>query len=112
MEELKSLAQRALDGDDVLEAVELFEFSGDEDAHDDAFQEKLERQFEAKFDDACDVLAGELGEPSRTGSADDDAIPLCGVFRFALWEKAGRGVYLAAAHEDRECPFLILIGNV
>ena len=48
------------------------------------------------------------------GGGDDghSVVPLCGVFRFAVWERDGRHLYLAAAHEDRELPYLLVMGTV
>jgi hypothetical protein len=43
---------------------------------------------------------------------DDDLIPLNGVFRFAEWEVDGKKIFAAAAHEDRELPYLLVLGTV
>jgi len=79
-------------------------------AHDDALQERLDTDFTVAFDEARSQLAAVFGPPVRVGE-DDEIVPLCGVFRFAVWSVGDREMWLAAAHEDRECPFLLLLGT-
>ena len=56
-------------------------------------------------------LAKEFGPPSRIGKADDEFIPLGGVFRFAIWEVGDSQLFVAASHEDRGVPILLMIGT-
>jgi hypothetical protein len=98
-------------GDETLEELLIHEIRDDEEAHDDAAQDRLERDFVAAFDEALRRLRSAFGEPLRLGDEDDDVIPLCGVFRWAVWEPGGKTLFLAAAHEDREVPYLLMLGT-
>jgi hypothetical protein len=99
-------------GSGSLKELLVYSFRDDVEAYDDELQARVERDFVAAFDTAVADLTTEFGEPTRRGSADDSPIPLCGVFRFAVWAAEGHEWYLAAAHEDREMPYLLLVGIV
>jgi hypothetical protein len=86
-------------------------FEDEDSGHDDALQDRLGADFAAAFDKARSELAAEFGPPARAGEDDDETVPLCGVFRFAVWSMSDREMWLAAAHEDRECPFLLVLGT-
>ena len=106
------LARELLDGDgDGLEDLRVEEFPDDEAAHDDERHEKLHEEFAAEFDRVQAELAGAFGAPSRTGTEDDEVIPLNGVFRFAVWEVEGKPLFAAAAHEDRDVPIMLMLGT-
>jgi hypothetical protein len=98
-------------GPGELEELRVQEFSDDEAAHDDALHENLHAEFSADFNGVRAELARTYGEPLRTGTGDDDLIPLNGVFRFALWEVGDIVLFAAAAHEDRGCPMLLMLGT-
>ncbi|MCC6698033.1 MAG: hypothetical protein IT365_20595 [Candidatus Hydrogenedentes bacterium] len=89
--------------------VHMFELDGDEE--DDDLHEQLHAEFSAEFERVQSELAAELGAPVRTGDDDDDAIPLNGVFRFAIWQANGKSLFVAAAHEDRDCPVILILGT-
>jgi len=93
-----------------LEELRLRAFSNDEDAHDGITIERLRAEFISDVASMQSELSASFGEPSRAGTDDDQDIPLCGVFRFAVWRIEGRALYVAAAHEDRECPILLMLG--
>jgi hypothetical protein len=94
-----------------LEELRVQEIPDDEAAHDDGLHERLHAEFSADFDRVQAELARIYGEPLRTGAGDDDLIPLNGVFRFALWEVSDMVLFAAAAHEDRDCPMLLMLGT-
>lgn len=96
---------------DSLETLEVRPFAREVDAHDDRFQQALTEEFESKFETVKIGLIQEYGQPSRTGDAKDKNIPLNGVIRFAVWEFGSKSLFLAAAHEDRECPFVMMMGT-
>jgi hypothetical protein len=107
-----SLARDLVDrGSGGLEELRVQDFPDDESAHDDALHEKLHAEFSADFDRVEAELARTYGRPLRTGAGDDDLIPLNGVFRFALWEVGDTLLFAAAAHEDRGCPLLLILGT-
>jgi hypothetical protein len=105
------LARELLDGGaDELRELRIHEFEDDSQAHDEALQAKITKEFAAQFDQAQRDLTKKFGEPIRTGITDDPGIPLTGVFRCAVWGVDGRELFLAAAHEDRETPVLLMMG--
>jgi hypothetical protein len=107
-----TLATDLLEGDaGGLEELRIHEFSDDEEAHDDQAIEKLYADFSAEFDCVEAALTKKYGKPSRTGKEDDDAIPLNGVFRFAIWPAHAKQLFAAAAHEDRGVPILLMLGT-
>jgi len=106
------LAQSLLQSnDDTLEEIRMHEFDSDESAHDDALQERLLTEFEADFAKLQAELESRFGRPTEIGEQDHEEIPLAGVFRFATWEVSDKLLFAAATHEDRELPFLLLIGT-
>ena len=94
-----------------LEELRIHEFEDDDSANDDALLEKFYQDFAKDFDKVQAELSKQYGEPSRTGKADDDAIPLNGVFRFAIWSVNDKQLFAVAAHEDRGVPILLMLGT-
>ncbi len=93
--------------------VHLFEdYEDDEEALDDAAMEKLYADFANDFEQAETALAGVFGVPSRTGTEDDESIPLNGVNRFAIWQTGNAELFLTFAHEGHGLPLLLMIGTV
>jgi hypothetical protein len=86
------------------------EFKDDVEAHDDKLQEQLERDFIAAFVESVEDLTDEYGPPARLGEEGDDSVQIGGVFRFAIWRIRDNELWLAAAHEDRELPYVLLMG--
>lgn len=108
----KSLAQELLEGEPgEMEELRIHEFTDDESAHDDEQTQKLYADFTAELERAQKELTSVYGEPSRTGESDDEIIPLNGVFRFAVWEAGDSQLFVAASHEDRGVPILLMIGT-
>jgi hypothetical protein len=83
----------------------------DEEAHDDDAIDKLYEDFSSEFDRVVTALSKECGKPSRKGKEDDEIIPLNGVFRFAIWSVDDKLLFVAAAHEDRGVPILLMLGT-
>lgn len=103
----KLLAEKA----ESLEELRIYVFEDDAAAHDDELQEQLETEFAGHFDLAKQELTASFGTPLRIGNGDSEWIPLNGVFRFAVWQIAGKFLWCTAAHEDRELPFLLMLGT-
>lgn len=94
-----------------MDAVRIHEFELDGDEHDDDATEQLHESFHADFDTAMATLAKTYGQPTRSKSdSDDDAIPLCGLCRFAVWDTDDGRFFLAVSHEDRGTPILLMVG--
>ena len=107
-----SLAREVLEGDaGALEELRIHEFTDDEEAHDDEAVEQLYADFSSEFAGVVAVLSKQYGKPSRTGNDDDEDIPLNGVFRFAVWPVGDKQLFVAAAHEDRGVPVLLMLGT-
>jgi hypothetical protein len=107
-----ALASELLEGDPGgLEELRIHEFADDEEAHDNEAIDKLYEEFSSEFDRAVTALSKKYGKPSRTGKEDDEAIPLNGVFRFAVWSVGEKQMFVAAAHEDRGVPILLMLGR-
>jgi hypothetical protein len=96
-------------GETELADIRVFVFEND-GAHDDGLQEQIRKEFIAAFDAAQLELTNEFGPAARIGDIDVNVIPLSGILRFAIWEVNGNQLYIAAAHEDRECPLLLMLG--
>ena len=90
--------------------VHMFELDGDE--HDDEMVVQLYKEFSTDFDRVQEELSTAFGPPERTGIEDDSAIPLNGVFRFAIWKIERKTLFAAAAHEDRGLPVILMLGTV
>lgn len=106
-----ALARQFLASDkDSLEDLRIHQFESDEEAHDDSAIDGLQAAFVSDFERVKSELASIYGEALRAGNDHDEDIPLSGVFRFVIWSIEGRLLYLAVAHEDRECPILLMIG--
>lgn len=102
------LLQREAGG---IEELRVHAFADDVSAHDDDQIQHLYADFSATFDRVCRELVGLYGRPSSVGEEDDELIPLCGVFRFALWNLGGRTLFAAATHEDRGVPIVLVLGT-
>ncbi len=96
---------------DTLKILYEHDCDGDEEAHDDELIEEVYDDYSSRCDRAIAIISKRHGKPMRTGGEDDDAIPANGVFRFGLWSIEGRGVFVAATHEDRELPVLLIAGT-
>ena len=94
-----------------LEELRIHEFEDDASANDEESLEKLYEDFAKDFDQVQAELSRQYGPPSRTGKADDDAIPLNGVFRFAIWTVEDKQLFAVAAHEDYGVPILLMLGT-
>ena len=107
-----TLASELLESDvGALEELRIHEFKDDEEAHDDEAVERLYADFASEFDRVEAALSKQYGKPSRTGKEDDEVIPLNGVFRFSIWPVADKQLFLAAAHEDRGVPIMLVLGT-
>ncbi|MFO0797423.1 MAG: hypothetical protein U0804_08080 [Gemmataceae bacterium] len=107
-----ALARKLLDsGSGGLEELRVHVFDDDLAAHDDVAIESLTADFVVEFDRCVVELSQVYGAPQRLGTEDDDAVPLNGVFRFAVWTVGNQELFAAAAHEDRELPILLMLGT-
>jgi hypothetical protein len=107
------LAKRCLGSPGNIEILRIYQFDDDEEAQDDEKQENLQREFEAAFFEAVKRLETEFGEARIAESEDEiEAVPHSGVFCAAFWVIDNVTLVVAAAHEDRETPYLIIIDTI
>jgi hypothetical protein len=107
-----ALARELLDSDPGgLEKLRVHVFDDDVELHDNTTLEKLYAEFAEEFDRCVAELSKQYGTPDRQGEEDDDVVPLNGVFRFAVWVVGDQQLFVAAAHEDREVPVLLMVGT-
>lgn len=94
-----------------MELLLMYSFEGDVDAHDDDLQDRLEISFKNEWSSCVAVIEKEYG-PASIGTTCDrtDFVPLNGVGGVASWRIAGRRLWVAYAHEDREIPWLLMVG--
>ena len=94
-----------------LAVLRLRQFKDDVEAHDDVLQEKLADEFDEACLSAIRTLESEFGPSSEIDCENDDVpLPLCGFFRAAVWDVGGKQLCVGVAHEDRECPYLLVLG--
>jgi hypothetical protein len=104
-------ARRLLRGKkNACEEIEERTFSHDKEAHDDELQERLEQSFAKKLKSFRKKLSTVFQEPTETGTDNHCDIPLNGILEYAIWKVSGKSLYLATVHEDRELPWLIVLG--
>ncbi|MBN2291527.1 MAG: hypothetical protein JXM70_03820 [Pirellulales bacterium] len=97
-------------GDGAMDALRMHEFEMDGDEHDDDAVDLLHQDFRKDFDAATRVLTAEYGDPSHSGTDDDESIPLTGIEVFNIWNTGNQGLFLAISHEDRGAPILLMLG--
>lgn len=93
-----------------MDAIRIHAFELDGDEHDDDAIEKLHVDFKNDFDIAAVALSYKYGPPVKSGTDDDDAIPLTGIMHFSIWRTDDVGLFLAISHEDRGTPILLMLG--
>ena len=108
----RKLANKVLrDGPGGLEEIRVHVFADDEAAHDNDRVEELYSEFGVDFERVQCELSSIYGQPTWAGCEDHDDIPMNGVFHFAMWKIGDQMLFVAAAHEDREVPILLMIGT-
>jgi hypothetical protein len=115
MTQTVELAKACIASGTDIEVFKLYRFTGGLEAHDDRVQEQLERDFQHAFSQAHSELEAAFGCATTLDLDDDDdahLVPLCGVFAAASWSIGKTRLYLAAAHEDRETPFILAMGVI
>ena len=98
-----------------LEPLLVYVFEdGNEEAHDDELQEKLESEFYQLWLATTEELNQTFGRGATHELSWDggiDWIPLNGIGGASSWDTDQGRLWLAYAHEDRETPFLLMIGK-
>lgn len=94
-----------------MEDVEVYEFLDDEAAHDDALQQEVCCKFERRFASLKKLLSDEFGPPALAGHSHRDIHVNTALF--AMWEvpRKTKRLFLGMSHEDRELPYVIVLGT-
>jgi hypothetical protein len=107
------LAEKLLEaGSEDMELLREHDFKDDEAMHDDALHERLRAEFSAELDEVKEAISRLYGKPIQTGNKDNRLIPLNGAVRYAVWRAGKKRLFVAAAREERECPFLLVLGVI
>jgi hypothetical protein len=108
------LARKCLSADGPqMEPLLVYSFQSDVDAHDDVLQNRLITEFEEEWRKASVELAREFGAAVTAESCEEtEYVPLNGVGGASSWQVAGKRLYVAYAHEDRETPYLLIVGTL
>lgn len=105
-------AELCLSAPGQIELLKIHKFADDFESHDDEKQEQLTKEFEAAVQSAVSKLEAAYGAAHfLVDEADMDDLPLAGVFCAAIWRFDGATLFVAASHEDRETPFLLVVGT-
>ena len=106
-----SIAGALLDeGPGALEVLRIFEFQSDFEARDDALQAEKETEFNRALDVVVERLSTKYGKARMIADGEHaKSIPL-NVDRAAIRLTDGKELFAAFSHEDRETPFLLLMG--
>lgn len=96
----------------TMEPLYLFNFEDDAEAHDDSLQERVAAEFDEAWLGVVEELNRTFG-PATTAETEEEAdwVPLCGVGGAAWWETKQGRLWVAYAHEDRETPYLLMVGK-
>ncbi|SRR6266705_3598874 len=108
------LARKCLAGHgEKSEPLLVYSFKDDNEAHDDDLQERLEAEFERAWREVTERLAEVFG-PALVGEDYEETrwVPLSGVGGASSWHTEHGRLWVAYAHEDRETPYLLLVGKL
>jgi hypothetical protein len=96
-----------------LEPLLIYQFQDDVVAHDDELQDHLKVEFEGEWKRATAEIALEFGEATIAILYDEtEYVPLNGVYGASSWQIGKKRLFVAYAHEDRETPYLLVVGTV
>jgi hypothetical protein len=108
------LARKCLsEPEEQLEALLIYQFKDDVDAHDDELQDHLKVEFKGEWKRATAEIALEFGEATIANTYfETEYVPLNGVYSASSWQIGKKRLFVAYAHEDRELPYLLVVGTV
>jgi hypothetical protein len=96
-----------------LELLLIYQFKDDAEAHDDELQRRLEVEFEKEWKRATTEIACEFGAATIAVDYNDTRyVPLNGVGGVSSWLVGDKRLYVCYAHEDRELPYLLVVGVI
>jgi hypothetical protein len=97
----------------AMEPLSLYNFEDDLEAHDEELQGRLEVEFHDAWQFVTDELTRVFGPAAVAESEEEvDWVPLCGVGGASWWETSQGRLWVAYAHEDRETPYLLMVGSI
>jgi hypothetical protein len=86
------------------------QFADDAEAYDDGVQQATEAVFLDNMASYEMILTAKYGPPTAAGEYEHERIPVNGQVRHVMWKVGRQRLYLAVSHEDREMPWVTLLG--
>jgi hypothetical protein len=107
-----SVAKSRLRSDtDTADIVERWSFLDQLEAKSPPFRDKVYACAKRRATAIEKLISGEFGVPTETGTSDCDSIPAQDVFRYAIWKKGKRQLYLCCSHFDQMTDVSIVLGT-
>lgn len=125
LKEISSRHKRALNGNQVIESanamvrsrneaseiVERWSFLDQLEAKSSPFRDKVYDRAKRRASAIEKLISAEFGVPTETGTSDCNSIPAQDVFRYAIWRKGKRLLYLCCSHFDQLTDVTIVLGT-
>ena len=95
------------------EPLLVYYFEDDSEAHDDELQGQLETEFNQAWLATTEELTRAFGPALVVEECEETRwVPLSGVGGASSWRTDQGRLWVAYAHEDRETPYLLLVGKL
>ncbi len=98
--------------DELFALIWMHQFNDEVEAHDSQLQARLAEELAAEYEKALVELSNEYGQPAVEGAEAAARVPMGGTLRASLWRGGYREFWLAACHEDRELPLMLVVGLI
>lgn len=96
---------------DTADIVERWSFLDQLEAKSPPFRDKVYACAKRRATAIEKLISAEFGVPTETGTSDCDSIPAQDVFRYAIWKKGKRQLYLCCSHFDQMTDVSIVLGT-
>ncbi len=96
---------------DTAEVIERWSFIDQLEAKSPPFRDKVYDRAKRRATAIEKLISAEFGVPTKTGASDCDSIPAQDVFRYAIWKKGKRLLYLCCSHFDQLTEVTIVLGT-
>ena len=96
---------------DTAEIVERWSFLDQLEAKSPPFRDKVYDRAKRRAAAIEKLVSAEFGVPTETGTSDCESIPAQDVFRYAIWKKGKRLLYLCCSHFDQLTDVTIVLGT-
>lgn len=96
---------------DTAEIVERWSFIDQLEGKSPPFRDKIYDRAKRRAAAIEKLISAEFGVPTETGTSDCESIPAQDVFRYAIWKKGKRLLYLCCSHFDQLTDVTIVLGT-